>query len=141
MSGKFLTPLIDECIDDLANDGRGIWKIKAPLLYWSDLLKRVVTVEIGFLTDYASVPRIPFAYWLLGDTSHKAAVIHDWLFHHHEVCDEQTANKVLLEAMAAEGIPAWRRWAIYAGVAIGGEGPWEEDGKGSGHSIIDGQIV
>jgi len=68
-------------------------------------------------------------------------VLHDWLFHHHEVCDEATANKVLMEAMMVEGIPACRRAGIYAGVALGGKSSWEEDGKGNGHTIVDGRIV
>ena len=141
MSGKFLTELVAECVDDLACDGRGIWKVMEPFRYYSAILDRMIEVEPGFLTDYASVPRVPVAYLLFGDTSHKSAVIHDWLFHHHEVCDEATANKVLLEAMKAEGIPAWRRAGIYAGVCIGGLPSWEEDGRGDGHAVVNGRIV
>jgi len=137
----FLTPLEVECVDDTANSGRGIWRITAPLVYQSDILGRQMVIEPGFLTDYASVPRVPFAYWLFGDTSHRAAVVHDWLYHHHEVCDESTANKVLLEAMKAEGIPAWRRAGIYAGVVVGGRSAWLEDGRSDGHSIVAGRIV
>src|SRR5471032_1137669 len=137
----FLTLLRDECIDDLACSGRGIWRITEPLQYYSALLGRIITVEPGFLTDYASVPRYPLLYWMFGDTSHMAAVIHDWLFHHHEVCDEAMANKVLLEAMAVEGIPAWRRAGIYAGVALGGKSSWEEDGASDGHTIVSGRVV
>ncbi|MBB3213405.1 hypothetical protein FHW67_002697 [Herbaspirillum sp. Sphag1AN] len=138
---QFLTELVTECIDDLAASGRGIWRIVEPLVYQSDVLGKTIVVEPGFLTDYASVPRLPLAYLLFGDTSHIAAVIHDWLFHHHEVCDEPTANLVLLEASRAEGIPAWRRLGIYLGVKIGGRSSWEEDGLGNGHSIIAGRVV
>lgn len=139
--GKFVTPLDVENIDDLTNEGRGIWKVMLPFIFQSDVLKTTISVERGFLTDFASVPRAPFIYWLVGDTSHKAAVIHDWLFHNHNVCDESTANRVLLEAMETEGIPWWRRKLIYWGVQIGGESPWEEDGKGNGHTVVDGRIV
>ena len=137
----FVTALEVECVDDTANSGRGIWRLTAPLVYQSDILGRQIVIEPGFLTDYASVPRVPFAYWLFGDTSHRAAVVHDWLFHHHEVCDEGTANKVLVEAMKAEGIPAWRRAGIYAGVFVGGRASWCDDARGDGHSIINGRIV
>jgi hypothetical protein len=139
--GHFLTALVTQCVDDLACDGRGIWMVTEPFRYYSAILNRIIEVEPGFLTDYASVPRWPGAYLLFGDTSHKAAVIHDWLFHHHEVCDEQTANLVLREASAAEGIAGWRRLGIYLGVAIGGTSSWEEDGRGDGHSIVEGRIV
>lgn len=138
---SFLTELAVECIDDVCNDGRGVWRVLKPFLYRSDILGQIISIEPGFLTDFASVPRVPFAYWLFGDTSHKAAVIHDWLFHHHEICDEQTANKVLREAMEVEGIPAWRRWGIYMGVAVGGKSSWDEDAAGPGHSVVAGRIV
>lgn len=141
MSAAFLSALEVECVDDTASSGRGIWRLTAPLRYYSDVLGRQIEVEAGFLTDYASVPRIPFAYWLFGDTSHRAAAIHDWLFHHHEICDEATANTVLLEAMTVEGIPAWRRAGIYAGVVVGGRSAWLEDGRSTGHSIVAGRIV
>lgn len=138
---RFLTDLAVLCIDDLAASGRGFWKITSPLVYQSDILGKTITVEPGFLTDYASVPRVPVAYLLFGDTSHKAAVLHDWLFHHHEVCDEPTANQVLLEASKVEGIQAWRRTGIYLGVKLDGRTSWEEDGRGDGHSIVSGRIV
>jgi len=139
--GIFLSDLHVACVNDLDASGRGIWRITEPFKYWSDILKRRIVVEPGFLTDYASVPRVPLAYLLFGDTCHRAAVIHDWLYHHHEVCDEQTANKVLLEACKAEGVPAWRRLGIYLGVKLGGTSSWEEDGRGDGHRLVNGQII
>nr|WP_315400071.1 DUF1353 domain-containing protein [uncultured Duganella sp.] len=113
----------------------------APLQYYSDVLGRQIEIEAGFLTDYASVPRIPFAYWLFGDSSHRAAVVHDWLYRHHDVCDRAKADEVLLEAMTVEGIPRWRRAGIYAGVVVGGRSAWLEDGCSSGHLVVDGRIV
>jgi len=136
----FLTELVTECVDDLACDGRGIWKVMKPFQYRSDVLGRTIKIERGFLTDYASVPRLPLLYLLFGDTAHKSAVIHDWLYHHHEICNEQTANKVFFEAMKVEGIPAWRRFGLYLGVKLGGKSSWEEDGGKKGHTIIDGRI-
>lgn len=139
--GIFLTGLYTHNVNDTAASGRGIWEVTQPLEFYSVELGRLITVEVGFLTDYGSVPRFPLAYWLVGDRAHKAAVIHDWLFHHHEVCDEQMANKVYLEAAKATGIPAWAYTILYLGVAIGGKSSWEEDGKSNGHSIVNGKIV
>lgn len=139
--GKYLSPLNVELIDGLAAAGRGIWRIEKPFHYVSDILGVIITVEVGFYTDFASVPRAPIIYWLFGDTDHEAAVLHDWLFHHHEVCDEQTANKVLLEASKAAGVSWWRRTGIYLGVVFGGRSSWIHDGLGDGHRIVDGEIV
>lgn len=137
----FLSELNTVEVDDLAASGRGFWKLHEPFIYQSDLLGKTITVEKDFITDFASVPRLPIIYWLLGDMAHKAAVIHDWLFHHHEVCDEQTANLVLREAAQAEGVVHWRKMAIYLGVKWGGKSSWEEDARGDGHTIVDGRIV
>ena len=138
---QFLTELVTECIDDRAASGRGFWKVMEPFSYQSDILKKTITVEPGFITDYASVPRLPVLYLLFGDTSHKSAVLHDWLFHNHVVCDEQTANNVLLEASTVEGIVKWRRFGIWLGVKLGGKSSWEEDGQGNGHTVVNGRIV
>lgn len=138
---QFLSNLVTECIDDLSCEGRGIWEIREPFLYYSDILKDSVLVEVGFLTDFASVPRLPFVFTLLGDTAHKAAVVHDWLYHHHEVCGEDTANKVFLEACSVEGISKWRSILLFLGVWIGGHSSWDEDGNSSGHIIVDGRII
>jgi hypothetical protein len=138
---QFQTQLVTECMDDTAASGRGFWKVMEPFTYQSDILGKTVTVEPGFITDYASVPRIPVLYWMLGDTAHKSAVLHDWLYHHHEVCDEQISNDIFKEACSAEGIAKWRLLLLWIGVTIGGESSWEEDGASNGHSIVNGVIV
>jgi len=138
---KFITDLVVKNINDTDCDGRGIWEIVEPFTYQSDILNKTITVEPGFLTDFASVPRRPFIYDLLGDTSHKAAVLHDWLYHHHEVCDEKTANAVFKEACIVEGISKWRLFCLWAGVAIGGKSSWTEDGNNDGHKIVNNQIA
>lgn len=140
MSG-FLTSLNTQRVSDNLCSGRGVDRITRPFAYESDLLGRIVIVEPGFLTDYASVPRVPLGYLLLGGRAAQPAVIHDWLYHHHEVCDEDTANRVLFEAMVADGTPGWVRALIYLGVKIGGASSWGADGAGNGHSIVDGCIV
>lgn len=137
----FLTTLITESIDDNAAGGRGFWRVTTPFRYRSDILGLIITIEPGFITDWASVPRIPIAYWLLGDRNHKASIIHDWLYHHHEICDEQTANKVFLEACKLAGGGSFSSLAVYLGVKFFGGSSWEKDGRGDGHTIVDGEII
>ena len=137
---SFLSELITSEVDGTAQEGRGIHRIHEPFVYQSDILGKTITVEAGFLTDFASVPRLPLVYFLFGGVARKSAVIHDWLFHHHEVCDMDTANLVLREAAQAEGIAHWRKMGIYLGVKFGGKSSWEED-AGNGHTIVNGKIV
>jgi hypothetical protein len=116
----FLTPLD---LRDADNTDDGQWTLAAPLVYQSDVAGVTFTVPAGFQTDLASVPRIPIVYELCGDTSSKAAVVHDFLYSTHLV-DRATADAVLKEASAVTGVPGWRRWLMWAGVRVGGGSHW-----------------
>ncbi len=113
---------------DTSTDKRGTWTLLAPLEYVSDLLNRVITVPTGFVTDFASVPRIPIAYLLTGDSGHEAAVVHDFLYTSHEV-ERDLADAVFREALLCGGEPGWRAWAMWVGVRIGGGGPYHAAGQ------------
>ena len=39
----------------------------------------------GFVTDLASVPRLPLAWWVAGGRAARPAVLHDWCYQHHEL--------------------------------------------------------
>lgn len=101
------------------DDGR--WRLIAPLVYQSDVAKMTFTVPTGFVTDLASVPRIPIAYLLAGGTSNEASVVHDFIYSTHPV-PRDTADAVLKEASLLTGVPKWRAWLMWAGVRIGGGG-------------------
>lgn len=126
---KFLSALRVEQVSDTANDGRGEWELTAPLIYKSDLTSDVYIVPSGFRTDFASVPRVPIAFLLCGDSASKPAALHDFLYSagkdgKHPVPDRATADALLKEAALAEGVPAWRAWALFLGVRLGGGSHW-----------------
>lgn len=126
---KFITHLRVEEIVDGSDDGRGTWQLLFPLIYESDILNsEVVAVPEGFITDFASVPRIPVAFLLAGGYGRMAAVIHDYLYTTHQVSRE-TADSIFREALLAMGEPAWRVELMWMGVRVGGEGPWTADGQ------------
>lgn len=102
------------------------WRLTAALVYWSDLLKRLVIVPKGFVTDFASVPRLPVAYLLAGGEANEAAIVHDYLYHSHEVARD-VADAVFEEAMAVTGQPWWRRKLMWAGVRLFGAAPYAND--------------
>ena len=124
----FLTPLQVEEVEDTSHDGRGTWRVLSPLVYESGQAAQTFRVPAGFITDFASVPRIPVAFWLLGDTAHAAAVLHDYLYTTHEVSKDMS-DAVLREAAKSVGVPAWKSWLLWMGVKIGGRGPWTRDGQ------------
>jgi uncharacterized caspase-like protein len=131
---KFLTTLRVERVEDTSRDGRGTWQLLNPFAYKSEVAETVFVVPQGFITDFASVPRIPVAFLLTGDCAQEAAVIHDWLYTSHEV-DRATADAVFREAVAL-GNPGWRAWLMWAGVRVGGGGSWEAAGPPQPESVL-----
>lgn len=100
------------------SNGRCHWLLLSELAFNSEVLGPVV-VPAGFDTDFASVPRIPFAYLVAGDTAHASAVVHDYLYRYGK-CTRKQADEVFLEAMAAEGVPWWRARLMYRAVRLFG---------------------
>jgi hypothetical protein len=124
---RFVTDLdVRKHLVDTSADKRGTWTVRNPLLYASDLAG-LITVPAGFVTDFASVPRIPVAFLLAGDCGQEAAVIHDFLYTTHQV-DRAKADAVFQEALLIAE-PRWRAWLMWAGVRLGGSRPWEMAGQ------------
>lgn len=118
--GKFLSKLQVslECED--CRRGRSEWVVDAPLIYHSSVTIKRYTVPIGFVTDFASVPRIPFAFTIFGDTVHAPACLHDWLYS-TKLESRDVADVILYEAMMATKVPKWKAKAIYYAVRWFGE--------------------
>ena len=97
----------------------GRWFLFAPLVYESKVAGRVITVPAGFPTDLASTPRIPIIYEALGNIAVRAAVVHDYLYSSGRE-SRAVADAVLREAAQLTGVSWWKRWAMWAGVRVGG---------------------
>ncbi|MGY8632556.1 DUF1353 domain-containing protein [Bradyrhizobium sp. 14AA] len=84
---------------------------------------KAVTVPVGFVTDFASIPR---AFWSLlrpdGIYAY-AAVIHDWLYWEQDR-SKDTSDMTLKFAMQDFKIDAATINTIYAGVRAGGGSAW-----------------
>lgn len=128
---KFLSILDGAWLDD---DVR--YRIGDPLIYQSDILAAlplpppfrgvtlvapggILTAPSGFVTDFASVPRVPIVYELFGDRAHHESVPHDLLYqtnlYNKAICD-----RVFREAMISRGKPWYVVQGMYAGVVLGG---------------------
>lgn len=128
MSAFLTAGLQIDLVDDISHDGQGTWVLLNPIIYQSDILKELIIVPRGFVTDLASVPRLPFAYLATGNTSHRAAVLHDWLYTSHEV-SRLLADEVFREASLVCKIPHWRVWVMYQAVRIAGQESWDRIGS------------
>lgn len=88
-----------------------------------------VIVPKGFITDFASVPRIPFAYLLFGSMGNYAAVLHDGLYNASDlvkttdydterpyIYDRAFADTAFYLGLIERKIPAWKAKMMYWGV-------------------------
>jgi hypothetical protein len=114
---KFLTNLDVRLISDRHS---GKWVLLSPLVYSSKVAGREFVVPTGFGTDFASVPRVPIIFDLMGDTAHSAAVIHDYLYSTGEV-GRDIADSVFCEAALVSGVFRWRAYAMYMAVRASGK--------------------
>jgi hypothetical protein len=111
VSVRFLNPL------DVRETMEGTWV----LLH--DFYAIVNGIEIiiagGFETDFASVPRLPFTYAVLGGLGNRAAVLHDYLYS-VKLFDRKTCDDLFYAALLQCSVPKWKAAAMYYGVRLGG---------------------
>lgn len=118
MSAIRLTSLDVRKVEDQERD----WLLLAPfvVLVVIDGLKYLIRVPDGFVTDFASVPRIPLAFWLFGGIGDYAACVHDYLYRNglfpREVCDA-IYREILLHV---DKTSEFRASAMHKGVRFGG---------------------
>jgi len=128
MRPRFMTNPKVVKIREASSAGRAQWALAEPLVYVARD-GRTFFVPAGFETDFASVPRIPLAYWLTGDTAHLSAALHDFLcrvLHRHGLMSWAEAALHFRDAMRAEGVPRWRAWLMYWAVRMA-EPPRDQD--------------
>ena len=108
---KFLTSLQVERVP-----GKDRWITTAPLRYQSDTINgAIIEVPVGFETDFASVPRLPFVYLAVGGCGEEAATIHDYLYRYQAV-SRSVADSIFYEALRECGISWVQARTMYLGV-------------------------
>ena len=126
MPSSFTLPLVVTPLDD----GRR-WELVKPFEYHvgSEDSNEVIKVPKGFITDFASIPRI---FWsIIGNPwgqYGKAAVIHDYLYH-TQIYTRSRSDRIFLEAMQVLGVSWWRRRTMWFAVRIGAGWIWKRHKK------------
>jgi len=119
---RFLTTFQAE----LVKDDPMTWRLVKPLVYTSDIPQvHAIIVPVDFVTNLASVPRVPIFFDIFGGVANQAAVLHDRLYCTHEV-DRKIADSVLREAAIVSGVPRWKAYSMWAAVRIFGQAYWDE---------------
>ena len=98
------------------------WIVTEPFLYSTSLHK--IEVPKGFITDFASIPRV---FWRILPPTGKytmAAVIHDWLYFSAYMDNRKLCDNIFSMAMDSCGVPIWKREVLYRGVRLFGWAGW-----------------
>ena len=84
-----------------------------------DIIDKEISVPVGFVTDFASIPKILWPVLPPTGPYGKAAVLHDWCYRTGMV-SRLTSDNILYHAALELGTPTFKAWLIYEGVRIGG---------------------
>ena len=118
----------------ITGDGK-YWILDKPLEFEVD--NQTYFVPQGFVTDFASVPRV---FWIAFPACSKytpAAVVHDYLYWvQPENCSKECADKVLLSAMQSSNVKWVTSQAIYRAVDLFGKDAWNDNKKDKANNVI-----
>lgn len=113
--------------------GRSTWALLAPLI-WTGTKGDTFSVPVGFVTDFATVPRFLVWKMLPYGPYTRAAVLHDWLLgglaewslnHQHDSsrmyppANSRDCDGIFRRVMEDLGVPWMTRWQMWAAVRVG----------------------
>lgn len=155
--GQFLTRLKTEQLTEGTFTTKALFKLIAPLSYSSNTINDIIEVPEGFITDFASVPRLPIIYVFLGNLGNSAATLHDFLYTYPHIPNKrlsalpvtkEIADRVLqgaivdgmLKATENDMVCGFKKWVrpytykligylFYLGVKVGGKSHWGKEPK------------
>lgn len=114
-------------------DGKTIWELHE-MLSWCNGIYTVV-VPVGFQCDFASVPRLPVAYLLVGGMGEIAGTVHDYLYREGaQLVDGRVtrepsrseADYIFYNILGEEGVSWWKRKAMYHAVRYCAGQHWQK---------------
>jgi hypothetical protein len=111
--------------DASTSGGRRNWMIIEPFEFYSTTLTRVIEIPIGFVTDFASVPRALWAVLPPQGQYGKAAVVHDYCYRTKGFCTRPKADQTFLEGMTILGVGRITRYTMYSGVRAFGASSYQ----------------
>jgi len=116
---QFTKPIIVELINEK------YWKFAQEFDYHVGCYpsEEIITVPIGAITDFASVPRILWMFIPPIGKYAKAAALHDYLYH-YRYYKRRKCDKIFLEAMGVLKVNKLLKYIMYCVVRIFGWWSW-----------------
>lgn len=123
---SFTDPLIVTPID------AKYWKLVNQFTYHlgDKANEQLIIVPIGFVTDFASIPRFLWAIVPPWGQHGKAAVVHDFLYKSH-LFSRKESDDIFLDAMTVLGVGKFKRTAMWMAVRSFGWYAWHKAKKRS----------
>src|SRR4030095_14824315 len=115
-------------------DGRN-WIVRQPLTYKIGISNYSVTVPLGFVTDFASIPPALQSIIQQNGPYLLPAVVHDYLYW-KQTCTRAQSDQILLLAMIENNVRAIHRIAIYEAVKAAGSFAWDENARDRAKGLI-----
>lgn len=87
-----------------------------------------IIVPRGFVTDFASVPRIFWTFFPKHGEYTRAAIVHDYLYWQQQ-CSREQADELFDIVMEDSDVDSTSRFTIYAAVRVWGDSSWQENAE------------
>ena len=124
---RFLDKMEVVKLDIKSRQGLPLYRVMNTARYYSESLDKVFTIPKGFVTDFATIPKL--LQWLFpsGGEYKWECVLHDVFYDVTSVdITREEADNVFKGAMEASGIGWWKVWCLYNAVRVFGEGYFSE---------------
>jgi len=115
-------------------DGRN-WIVRQPLVYTIGVSQDSLTVPVGFVTDFASIPQVFHSLLRQNGFYLLPAVVHDYLYW-NRTCTRDQADQILHLGMIENKVPGPQRVAIYAAVRAAGSFAWKANAQERAAKLI-----
>ena len=104
------------------------WIVREPLVYTVGISKDSITVPVGFVTDFASIPQALQSIIRQNGLYLLPAVVHDYLYW-KQSCTRAQSDQLLLLGMIENKVGDLHRFAIYEAVKAAGRFAWDENAR------------
>lgn len=104
------------------------WVLGNPLVFTIRETGQRIVVPRGFVTDFATVPRIFWTFFPKHGEYTRAAIVHDYLYW-QQACTREQADELFDIVMEDSEVDSTSRFTIYAAVRVWGDDAWEENAK------------
>jgi hypothetical protein len=111
------------------------WIVKQPMIYTVGISKESVTVPVGFVTDFASIPARLHSFIQQHGPYTLPAVMHDYLYW-KQSCTRSQADRLFLLAMIENKVSQTDRVSIFDAVVLFGGKAWNGNASERKASVL-----